>query len=304
MKRTNRFWLLKSAALIVALSAPISAQGTRCGLQPIKSDGEIVGRVLFEYNKLLFTLSDAKVTIYHWEPSNGAGAADVAVEATSDSAGRFHFEGLKPGNYVISIETILIPTLQVGLNVTTASSDGVQDKEVVFVLGSDGRHECGGGYLRTVKTFDSRPLKGASAIEPWIQIDEITLEHTGCFGSCPIYKVILRRDGFASYTGKDYAERKGSYHAKLDRLPFENLAQLIYGDGFFNMRDRYEAPFTDLDTMIITVLRNGKRKTVEAYGGSYPIELWGMAIAIDAIADEMKWIPDQGTPARPRRFPQ
>lgn len=33
-------------------------------------------------------------------------------------------------------------------------------------------------------------------------ISEIAIEGTGCFGSCPIYTLILRSDGTATYMGR------------------------------------------------------------------------------------------------------
>ena len=119
------------------------------------------------------------------------------------------------------------------------------------------------------------------------QISEITLERTACFGSCPMYKVTLRRDGTATYVGREYVERKGTYKGQV--YGFQRLAQLIESRGYFNFKDNYTRPITDLPSTITSVVRAGSRKTIKNYGDSGPVELWGIEAAIDGIVANTKW---------------
>jgi hypothetical protein len=113
------------------------------------------------------------------------------------------------------------------------------------------------------------------------QITEITLERTGCFGTCPIYKVTLRRDGTISYNGKQYVQLKGAYEGRA--YGFDRMAQLILASGYFKLKDNYTANATDLPSAVTSVVANGKRKTIENYGDFGPVELWGIEMAIDGI---------------------
>jgi hypothetical protein len=119
------------------------------------------------------------------------------------------------------------------------------------------------------------------------QITEITLERTACFGTCPMYKLTLMRDGTATYTGRRFVERVGTYKGKF--YGFERLAQLVEARGYFNLRDDYSAPITDMPSTVTSVVRAGQRKTVNNYADTGPVELWGIEKAIDGMVANIKW---------------
>lgn len=122
------------------------------------------------------------------------------------------------------------------------------------------------------------------------QITEITLERTPCFGTCPVYSVTLRRDGTATYVGKNYVERMGTYKGTVRQ--FDRLAELLISRGYFGLKDKYAVNWTDMATVKTSVVMNGKRKTISNYGDAGPVELWGIEMAIDAVADQIKWEKD------------
>lgn len=118
-------------------------------------------------------------------------------------------------------------------------------------------------------------------------ITEITLERTACFGFCPIYKVILRSDNTATYIGERFVERQGTYKAYISN--FEYLAKIIEARRYFSLRNSYTAPVTDLPSAITSVVRNGKRKTIDNYANSGPIELWEIETLIDGLIANARW---------------
>ena len=118
-------------------------------------------------------------------------------------------------------------------------------------------------------------------------ITEITLERTACFGFCPIYKVILRSDNTATYIGMKFVERQGTYKAYISG--FEHLAKIIEARRYFSLRDRYTEPISDMPSAITSVVRNGKRKTIDNYGNSGPIELWEIENLIDGLIANVRW---------------
>jgi len=121
------------------------------------------------------------------------------------------------------------------------------------------------------------------------QISEITLERTRCLGPCPAYQVVLRRDGTATYIGKAHVERLGAHQGKLHPSLFIQLARLLLAEDFFELQDRYFKPVTDSPSAIITVVRDGQRKRVSNYASTGPIRLWGLEMAIDAVAAYIEW---------------
>lgn len=119
------------------------------------------------------------------------------------------------------------------------------------------------------------------------QITEITLERTACFGTCPIYKITLRRDGTATYVGRRFVDRIGTYKGNV--YGFERLAQFVEAQGFFKMNNEYTVAVTDLPSAITSAVRQGQRKTVTDYGDKEPLELWAIEHAIDGIVANTKW---------------
>ena len=113
------------------------------------------------------------------------------------------------------------------------------------------------------------------------RITEVTLERTSCFGTCPDYKVTLRRDGTIIYEGRRFVQMMGTY--KGEAYGFDRLAQLILAQKYFDMKDDYSRPITDMPSAITSVVRAGKRKTIVDYAETGPIELWSIEMAIDGI---------------------
>ena len=113
------------------------------------------------------------------------------------------------------------------------------------------------------------------------QITEVTLERTSCFGTCPDYKVTLRRDGAVIYEGRRFVQMMGTY--KGEAYGFDRLAQLILAQKYFDMKDDYSRPITDMPSAITSVVRGGKRKRIVDYAETGPTELWSIEMAIDGI---------------------
>ena len=120
-------------------------------------------------------------------------------------------------------------------------------------------------------------------------ITEISLERTPCFGSCPVDKVVLRRDGTATYIGRRFVERMGTHEGKFAKGDFERLAKLMQSMDFFGMEDRYDRPITDHPSVITTAVRGGETKRVVNYADAGPVELWGIEKAIRGVVAEVEW---------------
>jgi hypothetical protein len=68
------------------------------------------------------------------------------------------------------------------------------------------------------------------------RIDEIRASHSGCYGTCPIKYYEFHNDGRASYCGRRFVSRLGSYEATIDTLEFQRLTALMRESGFFRLR--------------------------------------------------------------------
>ncbi|HEX3143044.1 MAG TPA: DUF6438 domain-containing protein [Pyrinomonadaceae bacterium] len=125
------------------------------------------------------------------------------------------------------------------------------------------------------------------------QLSEITYERIfGCEGPCPLYKVVLRKDGTASYVGSEHAERKGNYHAANIDSYFNQLSKLIDREKYFSLQDSYGPRGEDEGVAITSVANDSRRKTVVDTGSHGPIELWAIEMSIEASVSQIKWEKD------------
>ncbi len=126
------------------------------------------------------------------------------------------------------------------------------------------------------------------------QLAEITYERAfSCEGPCPLYRVVLRKDGTASYDGTEQAERKGKYHATHIDYYFNQMSKLIDNNKFSSMRDSYGPGGKDEGVVTISVVENSKRKTVVDIGSHGPIELWAIEMSIEGSLSQIKWEKDR-----------
>jgi hypothetical protein len=127
-------------------------------------------------------------------------------------------------------------------------------------------------------------------------ITELILERGPCFGTCPIYRISLRSDGTAKYTGWSNVERVGVYTGSIAPDAFMRLAQEVEASGFWEFQESYLQPVNDLPVVRTTARReDAKRKVIRDHGAvgvpavQGPEELLRIQAAIDRVAAEVSW---------------
>ena len=119
---------------------------------------------------------------------------------------------------------------------------------------------------------------------------EITLERTGCFGTCPIYTVSVSGEGTVTYQGERFVKTLGVQKYDIPTDDLDALIAMIYQKNYFSLNDRYEVRATDLPTVITTVRVGDEIKSVENYGGAGPAQLREIEQKIDEVSDsESLW---------------
>jgi hypothetical protein len=138
----------------------------------------------------------------------------------------------------------------------------------------------------TPRSIVSAPAQSVKASD----ITEITLKNDGGFGYDRGYEVVLHEDGTAEYSGgQNNYGRKGKYRGQFDKRNFVKLAKLIIHQGFLSLKDRYEAKLLDAATVTTSIAYKGGRKTVRNYGSGGGKKIADIQIAIEAVANEVKW---------------
>lgn len=121
----------------------------------------------------------------------------------------------------------------------------------------------------------------------------ITLERTGCFGSCPSYKVSVAGDGSVVFDGQSYVAEAGRRTGTVDPSAVRVLYDQFRTSDFMSLDDRYVADITDNPTYTLTLETAGMRKTVVDYVGAkagMPDSVTALQDAVDRVANTDQWI--------------
>jgi hypothetical protein len=122
------------------------------------------------------------------------------------------------------------------------------------------------------------------------EFTEIALEESGSFGVPSGFKIVLRKDGAASYYGEAAAKLKGNYRGRISEQRFQSLEELLREKKFLSLEEKYDSRMKDAQTFTIKVVYSKGKKTVVDYGGK---QLSEIAQAISKLADQINWVKDE-----------
>ncbi|HKO51010.1 MAG TPA: DUF6438 domain-containing protein, partial [Polyangiaceae bacterium] len=169
------------------------------------------------------------------------------------------------GNYRRWLARLLACALLVGL---TSSSGCSKKKAPADTTSVDQPHPP-----------DSVP--GATAIA--------TLERTGCYGECPVYRLTVNNDGSVVYVGTRWVKVLGRQVYKISEAQLAELHAAFERANFSQLRDYDKVESTDDDWAHLSYRRGGGFKRVRHYHGDN-----AAPAALGALEDEFDRIVDSG----------
>lgn len=122
---------------------------------------------------------------------------------------------------------------------------------------------------------------------------EIELKRTPCFGTCPAYDVKIASDGTVTYFGRSYVAVKGRKTTHLAPNDIAAIIELFRRADFFSLDDGYRAEVTDGPAFGISIIIDGKKKSVVDYLGSQvgmPQSVTELEDGIDRIVGTARWV--------------
>lgn len=126
---------------------------------------------------------------------------------------------------------------------------------------------------------------------------QITLERTACFGFCPIYKITIHGDGTVEYDGERNVTVTGHQTSQLTQAQLAELVAAFQQAGYFDLKENYTAPVTDLPSTITSFSFEGRSKLITNYGGCTidsseraPQALCDLEAKIDSLANSAQWV--------------
>lgn len=138
-------------------------------------------------------------------------------------------------------------------------------------------------------------LPGHHVAAPVLRPDSkvtITLERTGCYGTCPSYTVAVSTDGIV-FDGREFVAIHGKHTDTADADEVRRLAKKFVSADFYSMDDRYVASVTDNPTCILGITIDGNTKTVTDYVGPWvgmPAVITELETEVDSFARTSRWI--------------
>jgi ankyrin repeat protein len=212
-------------------------------------------------------------------------------------------KGVRPGFNQLHLTLTVSPTGDV------VDADASGDNEVLQFwpqLQDEVRHwkftpfeESGKAVTAEIEEYidlvpPERPPKShvaAPALRPDSKVT-ITLQRTGCFGSCPLYTVTVSTDGIV-FEGGGYVVASGKHQDTVDPDEVRKLAKRFVAADFYSMDAMYRAGVTDNPTYVLSIAIDGQAKKVVDYVGSWegmPAVITELEDEVDTFAQTQRWI--------------
>ncbi|MDG2525568.1 DUF6438 domain-containing protein [Stenotrophomonas sp. HITSZ_GD] len=120
---------------------------------------------------------------------------------------------------------------------------------------------------------------------PEVPLDQVvmTLSRSGCYGTCPSYRVTVRGDGRVEYEGGRFTDvaQKVAY-----RIPVERVARLVEQvrkADLWSLRETYRAPITDNPSYQLRLQFGNEAHCIVDYAGEWV----GMPRSVSDFEDEL-----------------
>jgi len=136
-----------------------------------------------------------------------------------------------------------------------------------------------------------KPVPFPAAID--LATVSMSLSRTGCFGTCPAYKVSIAANGSVAFDGGSDVLIPGHHSAQISAIAAKDLLNAFRKADFLSAQAAYVASVTDCPTYRLTLVMNGTSKTVEDYMGTevgLPDAIKDLEREIDDVADTERWI--------------
>lgn len=163
---------------------------------------------------------------------------------------------------------------------------------IIYKIGMD-KHDFEGDSSKSIiKEIDTLFIKydhlmPFSNYPSQKEITRVEFKTEPCFGSCPVFELMMNQNLEVAYKGIDYVDKKGDYDLRMDRKDWDYLTELIKNLRVEDLLDRYAVNWTDDQTAYLTVYyKDGSKKTIEDYGLS---GTFGLTILYDFMFELRKF---------------
>jgi hypothetical protein len=112
------------------------------------------------------------------------------------------------------------------------------------------------------------------------KIEKIEYSTSGCYGTCPIFKLTINSDKTAKWHAKMYnkinnKEVSGNFNTRVTEDKYNDIVNLLNYIDFETLQDNFAVTWTDDQTATLKITYdNGKVKSISDYGliGTYGLD--------------------------------
>lgn len=129
-------------------------------------------------------------------------------------------------------------------------------------------------------------------IKNWKSL-RMTLQRSGCYGTCPAYSVMVSGDGTVTFHGGSHVLVSGEQRDHISEHAVKDLFAAFRRADFFSLQDEYTYPATDNPTYITSIEFDGYRKGVKDYIGinaGMPDVVAELEEQMDRTVGTWKWV--------------
>ena len=119
--------------------------------------------------------------------------------------------------------------------------------------------------------------------------DFVELSRSGCYGTCPSYKVRVAENGDVNWIGDEFVDAVGERHSSIPLGAAHALLEKFASPAFWALCGGYDASVTDNPTMQIEVRIGGHSKRVWNYADSAPEFEQSLENDVDSAANTHAW---------------
>lgn len=88
------------------------------------------------------------------------------------------------------------------------------------------------------------------------------MQRTPCYGKCPNYTVEISNNGKVNYFGKMFVDFEGQHYGNISTTDVELIKTKIKEVNFFELKDKYDSPATDMPSTIFEATINKQFKKI------------------------------------------
>lgn len=90
----------------------------------------------------------------------------------------------------------------------------------------------------------------------------LKMQRTPCYGKCPNYTVEISNNGRVNYFGKMFVDFEGQHYGNISTTDVELIKTKIKEVNFFELKDKYDSPATDMPSTIFEATINNQFKKI------------------------------------------